>query len=270
MSDDILKIVTNDTKNLIDSMDIVTPSMYASFFEKFSSSHNLSMDDECKLAKDLLDRECENIKDLQARATKNVNQLNSSTNKAINAIKEQDTDLLNEALHETEELKKEVELLRKTVYKDGLTNVNNRKWLQDNVLEEERKFKISGTLAIIDLNYFKDINDTHGHIVGDKVLIYIAAQLQKAKGIVVRYGGDEFIIIFKKDTPKEIAEKRLEAIRNSIINKNLKIKDAAFKVSFSYGVQEFKKDDYLNNIIDYADKNMYRDKTQIKKIVTGI
>ena len=270
MAEDILKIITNDAKVLIDSMDIVTPSMYASIFEKLSSSHELNIEDEYTLAKNLLEKECANIKDLQARATKNVNQLNNSTNKAINAIKEQDTDLLNEALHETEELKKEVELLRKTVYKDGLTNVNNRKWLHDNILEAEKKFKISGTLAIIDLNYFKDINDTHGHIVGDKVLIYIAAQLKKSKGIVVRYGGDEFIVIFNKDTSKDIVEKRLEAIRNSVISKSLKIKGAVFKVSFSYGVQEFKKDDYLNNIIDYADKNMYRDKTQIKKIVTGI
>jgi len=270
MAENILKIITNDMKNLIDSMDVVTPSMYASLFTKLSSSHNLSIEDEPGLAKDLLDKECSNIKDLQAKTTKSVNQLSHSTNKAINAIQEQDTDLLNEALHETEELKKEVEQLRKTVYKDGLTKVNNRKWLHDNILEAEKKFKMSGTLAIIDLNYFKDINDTHGHIIGDKVLIYIAAQLTKSKGIVVRYGGDEFIIIFKKDTSKELVLKRLESIRSAIISKNLKIKGAAFKVSFSFGVQEFKKDDYLNNIIDSADKNMYRDKTQIKKIVTGI
>jgi len=270
MAEDLLKIITNDTKRSIDSMDIVTPSMYASVFSKLASSHNLKIDNEPGLAKDLLDKEYSNIKDLQAQTTNNVNKLSNSTNKAITAIKDQDDDLLHEALTETEELKKEVEQLRKSVYKDGLTNVNNRKWLHDNVLESEKRFKLSGTLVIVDLNYFKIINDTHGHIIGDKVLIYIAAQLKKTKGIVVRYGGDEFLIIFNKDITKELALKRLEAIRNSIVSKNLKIKGASFKISFSFGVQVFKKDDYLNNIIDAADKNMYRDKTQIKKIITGI
>jgi diguanylate cyclase (GGDEF)-like protein len=268
-AEDILKAITNDAKSSIDQMEIVTPSVYASIFSKLAASYDLDIDDEPSLAKDLIDKEYSNIKDLQDKTTNSVNQLNNSTTKAMSAIKEKDEDALNEALFEAQKLKMEVDELRKTVYKDGLTNVNNRKWMYDTLLHRD-KFRLAGTLAIIDLNYFKDINDTHGHIVGDKVLIYIAAQLSKSKGTVVRYGGDEFIVIFKQNIPKDEIIKRFENIRNSIINKNLKIKGAAFKVSFSYGIQEFKKDDYLNNVIDNADKHMYRDKTKIKKIVTGI
>jgi diguanylate cyclase (GGDEF)-like protein len=269
MADDVLKIITNDTMGSIEQMDVVTPSMYASLFTKLASERGVTIDNEPELASNLLTEECLNIKELQAKTTKSVNQLSSSTNKAMTAMKEQDEEALNEALFEAQKLKMEVDELRKTVYKDGLTNVNNRKWLNDNVLLKDR-FKLNGTLVIIDLNYFKDINDTHGHIVGDKVLIYIAAQLAKSKGIVIRYGGDEFIVIFKNNISKDDVLKRFNTIRNGIINKNLKIKGASFKVSFSFGAQEFKKDDYLNNIVDAADKNMYRDKTQIKKIVTGI
>ena len=268
-NEDLLKIITNDSRQSIGQMDVVTPSVYASIFSKLATDHGVSIENEPELASNLLAEECSNIKELQAQTTKSVNQLSSSTNKAMNAMKNQDEDALHEALFEAQKLKMEVDELRKTVYKDGLTNVNNRKWLSDNVLIKDR-FKLNGTLVIIDLNYFKDINDTHGHIVGDKVLIYIAAQLAKSKGIVVRYGGDEFIIIFKNNISKDDILKRFNAIRNSIINKNLKIKGASFKVSFSFGAQEFKKEDYLNNVVDAADKNMYRDKTQIKKIVTGI
>ncbi|MEA1956465.1 MAG: GGDEF domain-containing protein [Campylobacterota bacterium] len=268
-SQEILQIITNEIKRSIDQMDVVTPSMFASIFSKLATLHNITIEDEPGLAKNLLEKECSNIKDLQAQTTKSVNQLSKSTTKAMDAIKNKDEETLSEALSETEELKKEIEELRKTVYKDGLTNVNNRKWLHDNILESQ-KFKLSGVLAIIDLNYFKDINDTHGHIIGDKVLIYVAAQLKKTKGIVVRYGGDEFIIIFPKGTQKALVLKRLESIRNALVSKNLKIKGASFKISFSFGAQEFKNDDYLNNIIDTADKNMYRDKAQIKKTITGI
>ncbi len=269
MAEEILKIITNDLKSSIESMNIVTPSVYASIFSKLASEHGMSIDNEPEFASNLLAEECLNIKELQTQTTKSVNQLSSSTNKAMKAMKNKDEDTLNEALFEAQKLKMEVDKLKKSVYKDSLTNVNNRKWLSDNILIEDR-FKISGTLVIIDLNYFKDINDTHGHIVGDKVLIYIAAQLAKSKGIVVRYGGDEFVIIFKNNISKSDILKRFEAIRKSIIGKNLKIKGASFKVSFSFGAQEFKKDDYLNNVIELADKNMYRDKTQIKRIITGI
>jgi diguanylate cyclase (GGDEF)-like protein len=269
MSEDVLKIITNDTKKSIEQMKVVTPSVYASIFTKLASEHGITIDNEVGFASNLLADEYQNIKELQAQTTKSVNQLNNSTNKAMKAMKNQDKDTLNEALLEAQKLKMEVDELRKTVYKDGLTNVNNRKWMNDNILQRDR-FKISGTLVIIDLNYFKDINDTHGHIVGDKVLIYIAAQLAKSKGIVIRYGGDEFIVIFKSNITKKDILKKFNSIRNNIISKNLKIKGASFKISFSFGAQEFKKNDYLNNIVDAADKNMYRDKTKIKKIVTGI
>ena len=269
MAEDILKIITNDAKESVQQIDIVTPSVYASIFSKLASKHGVTIENETEFASNLLAEECVNIKELQDKTTKNVNQLSNSTNKAMKAIKNQDEDALNEALFEAQKLKMEVDELKKTVYKDGLTNVNNRKWMNDHLLAKDR-FKLSGALVIIDLNYFKAINDTHGHIVGDKVLIYIAAQFAKSKGIVVRFGGDEFLIIFKNNVSKDEIVKRFNSIRNKIISKNLKIKGAAFKVSFSFGVQEFKKDDYLSNIIDAADKNMYRDKVQIKKIITGI
>ena len=123
---------------------------------------------------------------------------------------------------------------------------------------------------MIDLNYFKLVNDTFGHIVGDKVLIYIANKLKLTKESVVRYGGDEFIIIFSKEISRDSALKKLDKIRDGVISKKLKSNNSEFRVSFSFGASEFKENDTLSGIIEDADKNMYNDKIQIKKKVTGI
>jgi diguanylate cyclase (GGDEF)-like protein len=268
-SKDILKAITEQSRNAINNMDVVTPSVYASIFDKYANNHNLEIEDEPQLAKDLLSKECSSIINLQNITNTNAERLSSSTSKALKAMKDKDENKLHEVLSETNELKKELEELKERMYKDELTRVYNRKWLHDNILSDDQ-FQTPGTLAIIDLNYFKEINDTYGHVIGDKVLLLIASQLKKAGGTVVRYGGDEFMVLFDKDSSKDTALRKLTAIRDSIIKKNLKIKDISFKASFSFGAQEFKKGDYLNNIIDAADKLMYRDKVQIKKIVTGI
>ncbi len=192
--------------------------------------------------------------------------LSTNTSKAINAIKDKDEETLNKVLKETEALRQEVDKLRAAVYKDALTNVNNRKWLHDNILQENSDlFKKAGTMAIVDLNYFKIVNDTYGHIVGDKVLIFVANQLKKTKYDVVRYGGDEFLIIFDEKISLNKAIAKLDGIREDILGKKIKTKDSSFKVSFSFGVCEFNLDNNLTEIIEQADKNMYEDKINIKK-----
>nr|WP_321268375.1 GGDEF domain-containing protein [uncultured Sulfurimonas sp.] len=266
-----LKIISNETKNSIDQLSVVTPSMYASIFSKFANNHNTDISDEKELAKDLFIQECSSLTDLQNQASKSAMQLSSNTSKAINAIKDKDEKLLNTVLQETENLRREVEKLKESVYKDELTNVQNRKWLHDYFLRDDSQtFKDAGTLAIIDLNYFKLVNDTFGHIIGDKVLIFVANQLRKTKYSVVRYGGDEFIVMFSKKISPIKAKESLNAIREDIISKKLKSSSDSFHVSFSFGVKEYKADQLLSDIIEEADKNMYEDKIEIKKRVTGI
>ncbi|MEA3331818.1 MAG: GGDEF domain-containing protein [Campylobacterota bacterium] len=119
-------------------------------------------------------------------------------------------------------------------------------------------------------NHFKQVNDTYGHIVGDKVLLFIANQLKTMREHVVRYGGDEFIIIFSKNITKKTALRKLNELREGVVHKKLKSKDLSFRVSFSFGVCEFKENDNLTSTVELADKNMYDDKIEIKKKITGI
>jgi diguanylate cyclase (GGDEF)-like protein len=269
--DKILHIVSNEAKSIVDNMQIVTPSVYASIFSKLAHEHDASIDDDTELSTDLLKSECALLTDLSVQTSKNANKLSINTNKAITAIQEKDETGLNEVLQETQNLRQELEKLKEAVYKDELTHTNNRKWLHDNYLEEDtEEFKDNGTLAMIDLNYFKIVNDTHGHIIGDKVLIFIANQLKLTKQNVVRYGGDEFLILFPSKVSAGKAKQILDELRENVLTKKLKANDTMFRTSFSIGVTPFSKGDNLADIIDKADQNMYEDKTAIKKRIKGI
>jgi diguanylate cyclase (GGDEF)-like protein len=267
----IFKIITNETLNSIKEMDMVTPTIYSSVFSKFAYKHNQSLENEEKISRNILEEECSFLTELQTKTAKNVNLLNENTTKAINAIKDKNDSLLNEVLQETESLRLEVEKLRASVYQDELTHTHNRKWLHDNFMQEDKEsFNQDGVLAIIDLNYFKIINDTHGHIIGDKVLVFIVNRLKSLSSDVVRYGGDEFLILFPKNSSVKHTQKILHKTRESVLSKKLKAHEEMFTLSFSFGLTEFKAGDKLAEVIENADKNMYDDKIQIKKRVTGI
>ena len=266
-----LQIISNEAKSSIDQIKIVTPSIYASIFSKFAQDHNEVIEDEHDLSQELLKLECSNLTTLQTEASQSAKKLTENTDKAITAIKTNDEAGLAEVLQETKNLRAEIEKLKEAVYKDELTHAYNRKWLHDNFLNNDNvSFKDAGTLAIIDLNYFKQVNDTYGHIVGDKVLIFIANQLKGTRANVIRYGGDEFIILFEAKNSIKYAIDNLEKIRENVLSKKLKANDSKFTVSFSYGLTTYASGSDLAHIIELADKNMYEDKLQIKKRVTGI
>lgn len=271
VSERVLQVISNETKNSIGGINIVTPAIYADIFSKFALSHDTDISEENKITDNLLSQKIAFFMDLQKSASSSAKKLSESADKAISALKDKDEAILQEVLKETQELQREVERLKKSVYKDELTNVYNRKWLHDYYLEDNsQNFKKDGTLVIIDLNYFKAINDTYGHIIGDKVLIYMASQFKKTKEGIIRYGGDEFIIIFEASTTIKEAVLKINKIREEIIRKSLVVKESSFKVSFSFGVCEFKKGDSISDIVESADSDMYQDKIEIKKRIVGI
>jgi diguanylate cyclase (GGDEF)-like protein len=252
-------------------MDIVTPSIYASIFSKFATTYKTDLSDENKLTDKLLDKKISLMSNIQHENLQNATKLSQHTSNAISAIKEKDDTLLQQVLQETEALRLEIEKLKENMYKDELTSVYNRKWLNDIYLKDNsNELNTSGVLGIIDLNYFKIINDTFGHVVGDKVLIFIANQLKSTKEAIVRYGGDEFMILFSNSVSPAGATDQLNEIRESILHKHLKLKESSFRTSFSFGVCKFSAGDSLVHVTEIADKNMYQDKLQIKQRITGI
>ena len=121
------------------------------------------------------------------------------------------------------------------------------------------------TLAIVDIDNFKYVNDTYGHIAGDKVLIEVAERIKKViedKGFVGRFGGDEFLIVFPKITDyKEVWENahKLMKFMNSNEIKNI----LGLYVTVTMGISRFPEDDSTyEGLLETADKALYRGKNK--------
>ena len=120
---------------------------------------------------------------------------------------------------------------------------------------------------LLDIDNFKNVNDKHGHLVGDKVILFIAETLKKYTrriDVVGRWGGEEFIIICPK-TNKEEASKVAEKIKVKIENNQMGIKE--FK-SASFGLSSCRKDDSIHKLLSRADEAMYISKNKGKNKIT--
>ena len=107
-------------------------------------------------------------------------------------------------------------LRNRQVYIDSATHVYNRRYFDDRLRDLDGEF----TLAMLDLDHFKHINDTYGHLAGDAALSRAAQAIRSAIRTgdeLVRYGGDEFLLLFH-DMPRNVLKKKLESIRAAVEN----------------------------------------------------
>lgn len=91
---------------------------------------------------------------------------------------------------------------------DSLTGLANRRYFESYMKDREIKQK---TFVYFDLDHFKQVNDTHGHEMGDHVLVQVAERMRQAfeDGFLVRLGGDEFLAVFLEEIPQDVIEKRV-------------------------------------------------------------
>ncbi|MCI5835371.1 MAG: GGDEF domain-containing protein [Firmicutes bacterium] len=169
---------------------------------------------------------------------------------------------LDKILKENEELKKENALLKEKLKSlqinlefDSLTGVYNKKTFKDLVTN----YNDLGVLVIIDINNFKSINDTYGHLLGDEILKSLGNVLNKAvrkSDFVGRFGGDEFLIFFKgiNLSKANIIMERL----NKNVNK-INIQDDYY-LSISYGLTEYDNAISYNDNLKVADNYLYMNK----------
>jgi diguanylate cyclase len=169
------------------------------------------------------------------------------------------------------ELKSKLEIVEAEANLDPLTDLFNRRSLE-RALEEFftlcKQSKMSFSLVLIDLDDFKYVNDNYGHHVGDLVLARVAKVLRtnmRAKDIVGRWGGDEFIAIMP-NTDLENAKKVLERIKSQLEKMEILAEGRRFKVSISAGVVQCGENfqSWLD-MIKEADRLMYEDKNKKKK-----
>jgi len=154
---------------------------------------------------------------------------------------------------------------------DGLTKINNHRSLYNHLhakIDEMHVTKSPLTIALLDIDDFKKINDTKGHIYGDQVLVDIGQLMKKnirETDVAGRYGGEEFMIIFA-NTNVLLAANIVERIRKAIMDYPFV---EGIKVTISAGVKEYEGDKEITAFIDEADKNLYEAKTSGKNIVVA-
>ncbi|WP_417326937.1 diguanylate cyclase [Halarcobacter sp.] len=167
--------------------------------------------------------------------------------------------LLEEAQKDIEEKNKELEKLATT---DKLTNLYNRRKIEE-LLEFEinrsERFNHNFGLAIVDIDKFKEVNDTYGHQVGDKVLKELASILntnRRKTDFVGRYGGEEFVIICPESDVQGVI-KLMETFKEKICN--YKFSKVENKTA-SFGVTMSQRGDTIESILKRADDALYKAK----------
>ena len=162
----------------------------------------------------------------------------------------------------TEQLKRE-EILKYEAEYDSLTGLNNRKNAVC-LMEKEFNRKAGGYFFICDVDNFKSVNDTKGHLFGDNVLIKLADIMRKQAGdksILARLGGDEYILFFPADINKKDVMNIMQGIQKEFLS-YLRELIPELNVSLSIGGTERTANEDTKTLYDRADKALYQAKKQ--------
>ena len=160
--------------------------------------------------------------------------------------------------------------LEQLAHTDPLTKALNRRALSERLgaeMERVRRYNTTRSLLLIDLDHFKLINDTHGHLAGDDVLVEVAGMLQRvvrAVDIVARYGGEEFVIVLP-ETGAPGAEAFAERLRELIEGHGFAVsRGRPIRLTTSIGVSSFPGFgvESVEDLLANADQALYRAKTE--------
>jgi diguanylate cyclase (GGDEF)-like protein len=174
----------------------------------------------------------------------------------------------------TKERIRMMEKLQKLAVTDGLTKLyNSRSFYSQLETEVDRfnRYKHPLALLLLDLDHFKDYNDTYGHLEGDKILVHFSQIIKsclRANDTAYRYGGEEFTVILPEtggDEAGTVAQRiraALEAERFSPVN------GKKVKITISIGVTEYQPKEELSTFIQRADRAMYRSKQKGRNMVS--
>ena len=148
---------------------------------------------------------------------------------------------------------------------DPLTNLPNRAAYDSHLeleLDRWQRYGNHFSIAIVDLDHFKRINDTYGHLAGDKVLRLVGKILRRhlrGSDFIARFGGEEFVVLFPSTSLKD-AEKVAQMVRESVANSPFNFHGKPVQITASIGVASVTKDDSGDALFSRADKALYQAK----------
>lgn len=160
-----------------------------------------------------------------------------------------------------------INVQQKQVTRDALTGLNNRGRLDEYLreIDEQNWGKESCYFILLDVDKFKKINDTFGHVTGDFVLRQVADQLKKVFGgsrsFLARYGGDEFVIILRGKTGQQV-EAEIAELKNAVAAMDWMNNGCPWKISISVGCARYGEIsmESVNELVALADARMYEQK----------
>jgi diguanylate cyclase (GGDEF)-like protein len=201
-------------------------------------------------------------------------QLQEKTKQSLEYSVEERTLELEIAMRELSEANHELERLSAI---DPLTGLMNRRYFDKRLLAETRRSRRERrafSLAMLDIDYFKKINDRYGHLAGDECLKIFAQILQqhikRPADVICRYGGEEFVVILPAtDLPGAV--KLMEKVRVVIENTCVEFEGNVISMTVSIGVTAHitSSDDEQEKVLAYADKLLYQAKTSGRNQVIG-
>jgi diguanylate cyclase (GGDEF)-like protein len=168
------------------------------------------------------------------------------------------------------------EAVYKMMTTDGLTQVYNQRYLTD-VLERElrRAARTMQPLCLLmfDIDQFKGVNDTYGHLAGDEVLTEVcrrAKSLLRCEEVLARYGGDEFLLVLS-DTRLEAAREAAERLRKKIVETPVRLEPLDIPVSISIGIAETHGEKAMTpaKFIELVDRRLFMAKESGRNRVMG-
>lgn len=164
------------------------------------------------------------------------------------------------------ETKRLMESLRDSTLRDPMTGLNNRRFLEefvDTLIANMQRKRSSAAILMLDLDYFKMVNDTYGHDAGDavlKALSNVLKQSVRASDLVIRYGGEEFLIILL-DSQGTTADHVAENIRAAVEKLKVQVAGVVLQKTISIGISSFPDDsETFWQAVKFADVALYQAK----------
>jgi diguanylate cyclase (GGDEF)-like protein len=167
---------------------------------------------------------------------------------------------------ENAELKRKIDEVREQAIRDPLTSLYNRRFLDEmlpRMLSQALRLNYPVTVAMADIDRFKDVNDSHGHQVGDDLLIKVASIIQRCArtgDIACRFGGEEFLLALP-GMQLEDASKRLSQMRDEVAREYVKLGQKMLARTISIGIASYPVHaKNMHDLINAADKALSRAK----------
>ncbi len=232
-------------------LDNENRDFYSSIRSQGESFEKITLLDDIKRIKNELIKEVANMRAM-------VRQKESQDQKTLDALSNQ-----------VEALKKELDKARHSASTDGLTGVYNRKALDTHLLNliDHNRLKCQPfSLLMMDLDHFKQLNDTYGHTVGDRMLLAFTEKCRasvRSDDFLARYGGEEFTLILPGASLRN-ALKKAKQICKAIAGSRYAADDSpdpdVVSVTVSIGVSAYRQGDTVQSILERADQCLYKAK----------